>query len=203
MSQPIDHTNLEEDSSFDLGKYSPELDSFLRKPSNSVELSKFTPVYCIGLSRLDVHTMRNSYMSYQEEFDVKVYGFYNNHNIIPRRVGITPRVIVVHEVRLIGELRWYIMKNRIPVLRIQERRCPLVDLPNEDYYAGVYETLSYSDITNSKLVTSMLDLGIRIYNRNRGDNTQMSEFTKQTLKEVLEIPETVANAELLLKHLFS
>lgn len=95
------------------------------------------------------------------------------------------------------------MLNRIPVLRIQTARCPLVDLPHEDYYSGVYETLAYTDISNSKMVTSMLDLGIRIFNRNRGDNTQMSEFTKQTLKELLEIPESVANTEMMLRHLFS
>ncbi len=193
----------DDDSSFGADKFSPGLEVFIGKAQNSYEISVLSPIFCIGLTRCEVHLMRNSYISYTDDYDVRIIGFYSNHNIIPRRLGVLPRVIVLKDVEITGELRTYIRRNRIPVLRILQNRVALVNLPFSDYYSGVYETLGYDDIRNSRLVTSMIELGIRIYNRNRGDNTDMSEFARQSMREVLEIPNTVANADMLIKHLFS
>ena len=193
----------DDDSSFGVDKFSPDLEAFIGKAQNSYEMSVLSPVFCIGLSRTDVHAMRNSYISYTDDYDVRIIGFYSNHNIIPKRLGVVPRVLVLKDVEIAGELRTYIRKNRIPVLRILQQRTALVNLPFSDYYSGVYETLAYDDVRNSRLVTSMIELGVRIYNRNRGDNTDMSEFARHSMREILEIPNTVANADMLIKHLFS
>jgi hypothetical protein len=193
--------DIEQESSFDSGKYSPTLDDILNKPVNSSDVANINPIFCVGLNRNDVHALRNAFMSYMDE-EVRIYGFYNNHNIIPQRVGLLPRVLVVNTVPIVGDLRHYVTRNRIPVLRVLDERCQLVQLPYSDYYSGVYETVAHTDLSNSKVVTSMVELGIRIFNRNRGSNSEMSEFVKMSLHEVLEIPAT-ASGDLLLKSLLS
>jgi hypothetical protein len=192
--------DIEHDSSFDDGKYSPDLDDLLR--SGSVDIN---PVFCIGLSRDEVHKMRNAYMSYLD-LEVRVYGFYNNHNIIPKRVGIAPRILVLSDIDLGSddslELKRYVRSNRIPILRVLDERKTLVDLPKSDYYTGVYETIARRDLGDATTVTTLIELGIRIFYRNRGVNAQMSEFVKLSLQEILEI-RGAPNADHLLKHLFS
>lgn len=191
--------DIEHDSTFDAGKYSPGLDELLTSGQD------LNPVFCIGLSRDEVHKMRNAYMSLLD-LEVRVYGFYNNHNIVPKRVGVVPRILVLSGIDL-GidesiELKRYIRLHRIPVLRVLDDRKALVDLPRSDYYSGVYETLARRDISDATTVTALIELGIRIFYRNRGVNAQMSEFVKLSLQEILEIRGT-PNADHLLKHLLS
>lgn len=191
--------DIEHDSTFDAGKYSPGLDELLTSGQD------LNPVFCIGLSRDEVHKMRNAYMSLLD-LEVRVYGFYNNHNIVPKRVGVVPRVLVLSGIDLGSdesiELKRYIRLHRIPVLRVLDDRKALVDLPRSDYYSGVYETLARRDISDATTVTALIELGIRIFYRNRGVNAQMSEFVKLSLQEILEIRGT-PNADHLLKHLLS
>lgn len=165
-----------------------------------------TPVFCIGLDKEDVYRMRRVVTTYKDDIDIKLYWF-TDHTVVPERVGIEPRTIIVNNLDLgdpsSAKFVRYVRTNHIPILRVMQDRVPLVQLPNSDYYNGVYETIAYEDITNSRVVSSLLELGIRIYDRTRGDyHKEMSEFVKQSLQEILEI-RNAPNADFLLKFLLS
>ena len=168
--------------------------------------AEVTPVFCIGLDKEDVYRMRRVVTTYKDDVNIKLYWF-RDHNVVPDRVGLEPRTIVVNNLDLgdpsLSKFVRYVRANHIPLLRVMQERVPLVQLPNSDYYNGVFETVALEDLTNSRTISSLLELGIRIYDRTRGDyHKEMSDFVKHSLQEILEI-RNAPNADFLLKFLLS
>lgn len=130
--------------------------------------ARMHPVYAFGLTREQLHEVRNAYVNPDAGFRVGIYGIYDT-SILLSRVGIAPSVVIVNQnTEITGDIASFIKRSRIPVLRILDRWVPLTRLPRTDYYGGVYEVLESGKIACPREVTFMLNLGILIYLRNRG-----------------------------------
>lgn len=154
-----------EETSSSYYPYSSDLQMLL--DSGCME-ERFHPIYAIGLSREQLHGVRNAYMNPDAGFRVGIYGIYDP-SILLSRIGINPSVLLVNShVELTGDISAFVRRARVPVLRIQKRWMPLASLPHQDYYGGVYEILEERKLELPAEVTYMLNLGILVHLRNHG-----------------------------------
>lgn len=136
---------------------------------------KIHPVYVIGLDREQLHALRNSYLNPGSNIRVGIYGIYDTSALL-ERVGLEPTLMILAEhVRIDGDLAVFTRRFRTPILRLMHYPVHLHNLCHEDYYGGVYETLASSDVTNTEAITYMINLGILIWLRNRGERTAVQQ----------------------------
>lgn len=129
---------------------------------------KINPIYVIGLTQSELHSMRNAYSNPDSRIRVGIYGIYDV-TALADRIGIEPTVVVLAEhIRIDGVVAEFIRKYRVPVLRLQANPVHISDLCHEDYYAPVYETMDSKKITDSEEVTYMLNLGILVWLHTHG-----------------------------------
>ena len=130
---------------------------------------KIHPVYVVGLDRDQLHSLRNTYTNPDSRIRVGIYGIYDT-DVLVTRLGIEPTVIILAEhIKIQDDIATFIKRNRTPVLRLMKNPVHLHQLCHEDYYGGVYETMDSSLITDSDVLTYMINLGILIWLRNHGE----------------------------------
>lgn len=151
-------------------------------------IRKFHPVYVLGYDAAMLKVMRSSYCSDAAALavgtskrDTYKVGIYNVPSIdsLAKRVGIAPSVMVLApEVELAGAVHLFVKQNHIPVLRVLHKHSTLVQLPNTDYYGGVYKTVVEDDIAIASIWTRAINIGLLVWLRTRGfrtdDNTVVS-----------------------------
>ena len=161
--------------------------------------STFSPVFLIGFSKETLTSIRNAYRKDLSTYDTHFYSFDIDRDTVEKlshRVGITPKTIILAKhVPLQGPLRGLIRIRRIPVLRVLEYRCPLAELPKQDYYGRVYETISESNLTDPEVITASVDLGIRIYGRDRDQSEPLSMCVKRTIASIEMLHTSILNLE--------
>lgn len=143
-------------------------------------IRKFHPVYVLGYDSKMIQLMRSSYcagvaaaLAKQNNYRVGIYSVPSTEVLI-NRVGIAPSIMVLApDVELVGIAHAFAKLNHVPVLRMLRsgHTARLVDLPNTDYYGGVYETVSEDAVSKSAIWTRVINIGLLVWLRTRGFRT--------------------------------
>ena len=180
-TQTFYHNNEDDDVACD-ALLSREFQALIRVDA-IVGTRSFHPVYVIGYESHMIRVMRDSYIQdtpfpkddRRTTFRVGIYGVFDPESL-QSRIGIPPSVIVLApHVDLDGVVRSFIRAHHVQVLRLQKRRTVLDALPCREYYgSGVYETFQEDQITNTKMWTDAINIGILVWLRTRGFRDSLS-----------------------------
>lgn len=174
------------ESSFDVASF--QEDEISAKVNNDF----FAPVFLVGFSRQVLEAVRKAYRKDLSSCDVHFYAFKMRCEWLVQRAGVTPVTIVLAKsIALEGDLRRFVRERRVPVLRVLEQRCPLSELPSSDFYNGVYETISEHAMVDSVTLTAAIDLGVRVYSRNRWAGVPLSEHISKFIHAVDTLHEKI------------
>lgn len=174
-SQPMSEQSIVDEELFD-AICSEEFQTLIRVDALN-GIRKFHPVYVLGYAYDKIQLMRRSYcsslctdagLSKQDVYRVGIYSVPNTE-ALANRVGIAPSVMVLApDIELTGAVHAFVKHNHTPVLRVQHKHSTLVQLPNTDYYGGVYETVAEEDIVKQAVWTRVINTGLIVWLRTRG-----------------------------------
>jgi hypothetical protein len=136
-------------------------------------------VYCLGVERLNVHSMRSAYIhnfsdsapllrkAVEADYTMKIIGFYgNNYFRLFNELSVRPHVLVLGDrfrAPYAPEFKEWLRRNKPAVLRLQKHRIPVTALPNSDYYLGTYSVMATASVVDHNVVSSELDYGALIH----------------------------------------
>lgn len=151
----------------DGAEVSAEVKSLLRD-----DAARFV-VYCLGVDRLDVHSMRSAYIhNYSDsapllrravgtDYTMKIIGFYgSNYYRLFNELSVRPHVLVLGDrfrAPYTAEFKDWLRRNKPSVLRLQRSKVLVTSLPTADYYLGTLSVLATASVVDHNAVSSELD----------------------------------------------
>jgi len=165
--------NLTIQRAVDEAEVSVDVRSLLRD-----DVARFV-VYCLGVERLNVHSIRSAYIhnfsdsssllrkAVDADYAMKIIGFYgSNYFRLFNELSVKPHVLILGDkfkAPYAPEFKDWLRRNKPAVLRLQRHRVPVTSLPNSDYYLGTYSVMATANVVDHTIVSSEIDYGALIH----------------------------------------